>query len=149
MKAEPNGVGWMRLLGENGWQWDSAKSYQEEYGFYEAQIFGSQYSVCCWARVSDGNEGYRTSGDWGVAWIECDISTYTSREYLTRDDAREIECAIDHAETNLLTCGIPFTDGYRFSGKNAFNKARRNAAIRRKYGLVSKEERLRGQQDED
>lgn len=134
-------IKWYRLLGENGWQWDSEKSYKDgdEYSFYEARINGFEYDVGCWARVSDGPKGYRASGDYGVAWIECDLSTYTSREYFTVDDAREIEFAVDHAETNLLKCGIPFTDGYRFHGKNAYNKARRNDAIRRKLGLPARE----------
>lgn len=134
---ERDGINWTRLLGENGWQWDSAKSYIEgdEYSFYEAKIDGFEYTVGCWSRVSDSPKGYDASGDYGVAWIECDLSEYTSREYYGYSDALEIMYAIDHAETNLLKCGIPFTDGYRFHGKTAYNKARRNAAIRRKLGL--------------
>lgn len=142
MKKKQGEINWLRLLGENGWQWDSAKSYDDGdgYSFYEARISGFEYDVGCWARVSDGPKGYSASGDYGVAWIECDLSTYTSREYFTTHDALEIEYAVDHAETNLLKCGIPFTDGYRFHGKNVHNKARRNAAIRKKLGLMSKEE---------
>ena len=137
-----DGINWTRLLGENGWQWDSAKSYDDGdgYSFYGARIDGFEYDVGCWARVSDGPAGYDTSGDYGVAWIECDLSTYTIREYFGNNDALEIMYAIDHAETNLLKCGIPFTDGYRFHGKNAHNKARRNVTLRRKLGLMSKEE---------
>jgi len=50
--------------------------------------------------------------------------------------AQEIMYAIDHAESNLLKCGIPFTHDYRFSGRNAANKAKRNEAIRKKLGLA-------------
>ena len=149
MKNKCDGVDWLRLLGKNGWRWDSKKSIQVEYSFYEARIFGCHYDVGCWARVSDTPDGNSASGDWGVAWIECDVSTYTSRDYLTLDDAWEIMCAIDHAETNLLRCGIPFVNGYRFNGKNASNKARRNEALRKKLGLKTKEEILHGLEDED
>lgn len=131
------GINWTSLLGENCWQWDSAKSLEDgdEYSFYEAVIDGLEYAVRCWARVCDGPKGYDASGDYGVAWIECDLSEYTSREYYGYSDAQEIMYAIDHAETNLLKCGIPFVDGYRFHGKTAYNKARRNKTIRRKLGL--------------
>lgn len=136
---ESNVINWTRLLGENGWQWDSEKSLSyndgDEYSFYEAVIDGLEYAVRCWARVSDGPKGYGASGDYGVAWIECDLSEYTSREYYGYSDALEIMYAIDHAETNLLKCGIPFTDGYRFHGKTAHNKARRNVTLRRRLGL--------------
>lgn len=140
MKDKRSFISWVRLLGENGWKWSSEKSYDEEYSFYEATIFGLQYSVGCWARVSDKAAGYSACGDWGVAWIECDISTYTSCEYFTMRDVHEIIYAIDHAETNLLNCGIPFVADYKFHGKKAFNKVRRNVAIRRKLGLKSAEE---------
>ena len=133
-------LSWLCLLGRNGWVWDSEKSIDEDYSFYGAQILGSGYYVQCWARVSTNDKGYSACGDWGVAWIECDVSIYTSRDFLGRDDAKEILSAIDHAETTLLTCGIPFTDGYRFSGKNAHNKALRNEAIRRRLRLQKYEE---------
>ena len=133
--VERRKIDWLRLLGNNGWQWDSQKSYDEEYSFYEAKILGCGYEVGCFARVSDNYKGYRASGDYGVAWIECDVSTYTSAEYLSINDAREVMSAIENAEANLLKCGVPFVNGYRFNGKNASNKARRNAAIRRKLGL--------------
>lgn len=143
MKNNRGNVKWYRLLGENGWQWDSEKSMLDgdgdEYSFYGAVIDGFDYAVRCWARVCDGPKSYEVSGDYGVAWIECDLSEYTTREYYGYSDALEIMYAIDHAETNLLKCGIPFTDGYRFHGKNAYNKARRNDAIRRKLGLPVKE----------
>lgn len=134
-------INWCSLLGENGWQWDSAKSMLDdyEYSFYEAVIDGFEYAVRCWARVCDGPKSYEVSGDYGVAWIECDLSEYTTREYYGYSDALEIMYAIDHAETNLLKCGIPFVDGYMFHGKTAYNKARRNAAIRRKLGLTVRE----------
>jgi len=139
--ADRGDINWCSLLGENGWQWDSEKSMLDgdEYSFYEAVIDGFDYAVRCWARVCDGPKGYRASGDYGVAWIECDLSEYTSREYYGYSDALEIMYAIDHAETNLLKCGIPFTDGYRFHGKTAYNKARRNATIRKKMGLSARE----------
>lgn len=133
-------INWLRLLGENGWQWSSEKSYDDDYSFYEARILGSGYDVGCWARVSDGYKGYKACGDYGVAWIECDVSTYTTADYLDWNDAQEIMYAIDHAESNLLQCGIPFTAAYRFHGKNTSNKVRRNAALRRKLGLKTKEE---------
>lgn len=151
MKDDRGGICWYKLLGENGWQWDSGKSMidGDEYGFYGAQINGCSYNVGCWARVSDGPNGYSASGDYGVVWIECDLSTYTIREYFTTYDALEIEFAVDHAETNLLKCGIPFTDGYRFHGKNAHNKARRNASLRKKLCLKSKEEERHGCENAD
>ena len=135
-----NALNWLRLLGENGWQWSSEKSYEEEYAYYQARILGAGYDVGCYARVSDGEKGFNACGDYGVAWIECDVTTYTSCDYFSWSDAQEIMCAIDHAETNLLNCGIPFVANYRFKGKNASNKARRNAAIRKKLGVESKDE---------
>ena len=129
-------INWLYLLGRNGWHPDFAKSYDEEYSFYGCEILGSEYFVKCWARVSDKDDGFGASGDWGVAWVECDVSTYTSQEYLGRNDAQEIISSIDHAEINLLKCGIPFTHGYRFSGRNAANKAKSNEAIRKKLGLA-------------
>lgn len=142
MKDNRGNISWLWLLGRHGWVWDSEKSMGEEYSFYGAQVYGSGYYIQCWARVSTNDKGYSASGDWGVAWIECDVSTYTSCEFLSRDDANEILSAIDHAETSLLACGIPFTDEYRFSGKNAHNKALRNKAIRRRLGLQKNEEAL-------
>lgn len=139
-----NNIDWLRLLGIGGWKCDYAKSIDDEYSFYGSKVFGCQYFVNCWARISDLKKGYEASGDWGVAWIECDVSEYTSREYLGKDDAKEIMYAIDHAETNLLNNGVPFTKGYRFSGKNAANKARRNASIRRKLGLRTVEDEQDG-----
>ena len=140
MKDKCGNLSWLRLLGCNGWVWDSEKSIDEDYSFYGAQILGNGYYVQCWARVSTNNKGYNASGDFGVAWIECDVSTYTSCEFLGRDDATEILSAIDHAETSLLACGVPFTDRYRFSGRWKHNKALRNNAIRRKLGLQTIEE---------
>jgi len=130
---------WTRKMGENCWQWDSQKSYNEGdgYSFYEAVVDGFEYAVKCWARVCDSEKSYEVSGDYGVAWIECDLSKYTTREYYGYSDALEIMYAIDHAEANLLKCGIPFVAGYRFHGKTAYNKARRNEAIRKKLGLTA------------
>ena len=132
----PDKISWGRLLAHNGWQWDSQKSYGEEYSYYYAEICGRDYyNIGCWARVSDRSEGLNACGDYGVAWIECDISTYTSGEYICASDALEVLAAIENAENNLLRCGIPFTKDYRFHGKNVANKKRRNAAIRKKRGL--------------
>lgn len=139
MKNKCGEVDWLRLLGNNGWQWDSEESYDEDYSLYKANILGAGYKVGCIARVSDGDKGYHASGDYGVAWIECDVSTYTSADYLSMSDAHEIMCAIENAEANLLKCGVPFVKGYRFNGKNTSNKAQRNAAIRRRLGLDQEE----------
>lgn len=132
---KPEKISWWRLMGCSGWQWDSQKSIDEEYGFYYAEICGHDYGVGCWARVSDGSEGYGACGDYGVVWIECDITTYTSREYIGISDALEVLNAIENAEKNLLRNGIPFVADYRFHGKYAVNKERKNAAIRKKCGL--------------
>ena len=135
---KPEKVSWGSLLAHNGWQWDSQKSIGEEYGYYYAEICGKEYwNIGCWARVSNGVEGINACGDLGVAWIECDINTYTDREYIKIGDALEVLSAIENAENNLLRCGIPFVKDYRFHGKNVANKARRNAAIRKKRGLDS------------
>lgn len=78
-----------------------------------------------------------------MAWIECDISTYSSCEYLSAANALEVLAAIDHAESNLLRCGIPFVKDHRFHGDEAEEKAKRNASIREKLGLdamIEKEE---------
>lgn len=128
-------INWLKLLGNNGWRWKSDESIDEDYSLYDANIFGHQYNVRCCARVADNEQGYNASGDYGVVWIECDLSAYTNRKYYCDHDAKESLYAIDHAETNLLKCGIPFTADYSFSGRNASNKARRNMAIRRKLGL--------------
>ena len=141
-------MSWLRLLGDNGWQWLSAESYEEDYAFYQATIYANGYFVRCLARVSDSHKGYRACGDYGVAWIECDISTYTSREYIGRDDAFEVLAAIDKAESNLLRCGVPFTKDYRFS-KNMYHKALRNNAIRKKLGILTIEESRDGDAEEN
>lgn len=136
MTVEKSEIRWGRMLAMNGWQWDSAKSYEEEYGYYYAEICGKDYyNIGCWARVSDGSRGINACGDYGVAWIECDISTYTSCEYLSAADALEVLAAIDHAESNLLRCGIPFVKDHRFHGEEAEDKAQQNASIRGKLGL--------------
>lgn len=38
-----NDIRWGKMLAMNGWQWDSAKSYEEEYGYYYAEICGREY----------------------------------------------------------------------------------------------------------
>lgn len=140
-------ISWLRILGNNGWEWLSQQSIGEEYSFYQATIYANGYFVRCFARVSDTHRGYDACGDYGVAWIECDISTYTSREYIGRDDAFEVLAAIDKAESNLLRCGVPFTKDYRFS-KNQYNKARRNNAIRKNLGILTIEESQGGGDEE-
>ena len=139
MKNKRGEVDWLRLLGDNCWQWDSAESHGEDYSHYKATILGFEYDVGCIAMVSDSDSGYHASGDYGVAWIECDISTFTSADYLTTRDADEIIWATRNAEANLIKCGVPFIRGYKFKGKNAANMARRNAAIRKKLGLDKEE----------
>ncbi|MBQ8708493.1 MAG: hypothetical protein IJ523_10440 [Succinivibrionaceae bacterium] len=134
---KPEKVSWARLLACSGWQRDSQKSYDEDYSYYYSEICGHDYyNIGCWARVSDTEKGCSASGDFGVVWIECDISTYTSCEYISLSDAREVISAIENAENNLLRNGIPFVADYRFHGKYAANKERRNAAIRKKRGLT-------------
>lgn len=140
-------INWLRILGNNGWEWLSQQSIDEEYSFYQATIYANGYFVRCFARVSDTYRGYDACGDYGVAWIECDISTYTSREYIGRDDAFEVLAAIDKAESNLLRCGVPFTKDYRFS-KNLYHKALRNNAIRKKLGILTIEESQGGGDEE-
>ena len=132
MTDEKPEIRWGRMLAMNGWQWDSAKSYED----YYAEICGHDYyNIGCWARISDGSRGINACGDYGVAWIECDISTYTSCEYLSVADALEVLAAIDNAESNLLRCGIPFVKGHRFHGEDAGKKAEWNASIREELGL--------------
>ena len=131
---------WWNLLGCNGWMQKHNDEYGSKYKAYTTKLLGCEYDVKCWAYVSDEDTvELGITDDMGVAWIECDLSTYTIRKYLGEEDADEIVAAIDHAESNLLAIGMPFTAGHRFIGKNKANKARRNAALRRKFGLDKKE----------
>ena len=139
MKNKRGEIDWLRLLGNNGWQLDTAESYGEDYSQYKATILGAEYDVGCIAMVSDADSGYHACGDYGIAWIECDVSTFTSADYFTTRDADEIIWATKNAEANLLRCGVPFVRGYRFKGKNSANMARRNASLRRRLGLDKEE----------
>ena len=59
---------------------------------------------------------------------------------LSYNDIEDMQEAIIHAEENLLKIGMPFIKDYKFHGKNAANKSRRNEKLRRMYKLTEKEE---------
>jgi hypothetical protein len=116
-------------LTSNGWKRSSFG--KDEYSTYTMTIV-VEYNITCTVNIAETSEQLHLGGQYGVAWI--DVDTENSAPY-QKEDLLEMLEGISRAEDNLLLIGIPFRDGYEFSGRNAGNKARRNAKIRRDLGL--------------
>ena len=128
----------LHILSRNGWEW---LSYESEYLSttdtlyqYKAEFLGREYSSTVVALVSDHPDHLELDGHYGVMWLEA-IYECDRDGCLSYHDMKDMQQAIIYAEDNLLKIGMPFTPDYRFHGKNAANKKRRNDKLRRLYNL--------------
>lgn len=132
----------LHILCHNGWKWlcyDKDKiSTTTEYDQYSAEFLGNSYSSTVVAIVSTIPEHLNLDGHYGVLWLE---AVYENERdgCLSWNDMEDMMCAIKNAEENLLMCGMPFTPGYCFHGRNKANMKRRNEKLRRLYNLEEKE----------
>ncbi len=131
----------------NAWKWDSRKF---EYGTIDYRVykatFLSEYEVTCYAHVAETENQLTLNGEFGVAWIDAE---YENDPPYSHYDLDSIRGGIQLAEDNLLRIGIPFCSDYKFLGRNAANKKRRNDALRRMYGLEELEKAHFRKEDED
>ena len=127
----------LHILCHNGWEWlcyDKDKlSNATEYEQYAAEFLGDSYSSTVVAIVSQRPEHLNLDGCYGVLWLEAIYEN--DRNGLSYGDMEDMMSAIENAEGNLLTIGMPFTEGYQFHGRNKANRKRRNDKLRRLYGL--------------
>ena len=131
------------ILSRNGWSWIPHKkdylSTTDDFHQYKAEILGKWYHSTVVALVSEHKGHLFFDGHYGVMWLEA-IYENENSGCLSYDDMEDMQAAIIHAEENLLKIGMPFTKDYKFHGKNAANKARRNEKLHRMYKLTEKEE---------
>lgn len=123
---------------QNAWEWDQHRSIDDynKFNYFKAR-FLVVYDVIVTAVVSDNEESIGCDGHLGVLWLEAEWENGNNLSY------NDLECmlkGIALAEENLLRNGIPFTEGYKFHGKNIANKARRNVKIRKDLRLPEIEE---------
>ena len=133
----------LHILSRNGWEW---LSYESEYLSttdtlyqYKAEFLGREYSSTVVALVSAHPDHLELDGHYGVMWLEA-IYECDRDGCLSYHDMKDMQQAIIYAEDNLLKIGMPFTPDYRFHGKNAANKKRRNDKLRRLYNLAEIEQ---------
>ena len=131
------------ILSRNGWEW---LSYESEYLSttdtlyqYKAEFLGREYSSTVVALVAAHPDHLNLDGHYGVMWLEA-IYECDRDGCLSYHDMKDMQQAIIYAEDNLLKIGMPFTPDYRFHGKNAANKKRRNDKLRRLYNLAEIEQ---------
>lgn len=98
---------------------------------YKKTLLANEYDTICIANVCEYADGMILSGEFGILWLEC-LYPEVNPPY-TYDDIYDMLAALETAEDDLLMIGIPFCAKYKFHGKNAANKKRRNDALRRKY----------------
>lgn len=131
------------ILSRNGWSWIPHKkdylSTTDDLYQYKAEILGRWYHSTVVALVSGQKNHLCFNGHYGVMWLEA-IYDCERGGCFSYGDIEDMQAAIIHAEENLLKIGMPFTKGYKFHGKNAANKSRRNEKLRRMYKLTEKEE---------
>lgn len=132
----------LHILCCNGWKWlcydEDKLSIATEYQQYSADFLGSGYTSTVVAIVSQHKDDLNLDGHYGVLWLEAVYENERNNCY-SYGDLEDMMCAIECAEENLLTIGMPFTEGYRFHGRNKANKKRRNDKLRRIYGLAELE----------
>lgn len=132
----------LRILSENGWEWKSFErdmpSTSTDFCQYTMIVLGNSYSSTVVAIVSQYREHLQLDGHYGVLWLEAKYE-YDRNGCLSWGDMEDMMCAIENAEENLLTIGMPFTEDYQFHGRNISGKKRRNAKLRQMYGLAEKE----------
>ena len=134
----------LHILCHNGWKWlcydDDKLSITTEYEQYAAEFLGDSYSSTVVAIISQRPEHLDLDGHYGVLWLEA-VYENDRNGCLSWGDMEDMMCAIECAEENLLMCGMPFTPGYDFHGRNKANMKRRNDKLRRLYNLAEIEER--------
>lgn len=125
---------------ENAWRWDQKRSIDDisKLNYFVANIL-VKYDVIVTAVVSDNEESMSLDGHLGVIWLEA--------EWENNDMSyHDLECmlkGIELAEDNLIKCGIPFTEDYKFHGKNWYQKQKKNKTIRKALKLEELEKELK------
>ena len=94
--------------------------------------FGQPYKVLI---VSQNNErDFDFSNNFGIAWLDIiEVDT------VSKKDLEEMKMVFDKVEENLLKCGIPFDNAYKFNQKWKYQKNKQNRA---KYDLDNLEKEL-------
>lgn len=118
---------------KNGWSLGIGDA--DDYSNYHMTIV-ADYNCECYARAATRKSQLSSNGHYGVAWIEV---SYESEVPYSEYELKNMLYAIELAENNLLTIGIPFCPDYTFMGRDAANKSRRNRRIRREWELDEKE----------
>lgn len=124
------------IMTQNGWKYIG---HRENVGEQYQMTFLSEYDVGIIASVAESWMDVRIAGSLGV--LELDVGNYECDMPYMRDELYWMIDALNMAEDNLIKIGMPFTSGYRFSGRNAANNARRNQKLRRIFDLNELEEK--------
>lgn len=129
----------LHIFCENAWDWaqDGDKDDYEDSFIYTAEFLG-EYTTKIRAVVSENSNHLRHDGHYGVLWLE--VENYECDQPYADYHLKDMLHAIDLAEKNLLTVGMPFTPGYEFQS-NQGNRKRRNEKLRRMYGLEEMEKK--------
>ena len=134
----------LQIMCHNGWEWHHYNTdwliqidNSEDYSQYTLDVMGWGFNSTVRATVCSCEKHLEYHSTYGVLWLdiakyECDNAPHSP------SDLREMQLAIEHAENNLLTIGMPFVPDYKFNGKNKANKKRRNDSLRKQYGLDEK-----------
>lgn len=124
------------IMTSNGWEY---LGHKENDGEQYQMTFLSEYDVGVIASVAESWMDVQIAGSLGV--LELDIGSYECKMPWMREELYWMISALNMAEDNLIKIGMPFTEKYRFSGKNAANNGRRNQKLRRKYNIAELEEK--------
>ena len=136
------------ILERNAWNWlcyeKDKLSTTDDLHQFKADFLGRCYSSTIVALVSSFADHLEIGGHYGVMWLE---AIYENGDgCLTYNDMEDAQAAIIFAEDNLLRIGMPFTPDYKFHGRNAANKKRRNEKLRRLYRLEEMERKDLGEE---
>lgn len=134
----------LHILGGNGWKWRHYNTDEviqmddtEDYFVYTMEFLGT-YHTLVRAVVAEHSKHLCIDGHYGVLWL--DAVKYECDPPYSENDLEDMLCALELAEENLLTIGMPFTPDYKFHG-NAANRKRRNDKLRKLYNLDELEKR--------
>lgn len=125
----------LQILCSNGWDWDQYGDTIDDYYVYTSQFLG-MYTTKVRAIVSGNSNHLKHDGHYGVLWLETD--SYECGDHYSITELKDMMFALDLAEQNLLTIGMPFTPDYQFQS-NRGNRKRRNEKLRKMYDLAEKE----------
>lgn len=126
------------ILERNGWKENEETEDVKNTHYYEMTLLSNNYNTTVRIWISESKETNDINGRYGV-W-EIEISDYEYPKFPFDESAlKDMLYAIELAENNLLTIGIPFSPTYRFHGRNAANKKRRNKTLRKKFNLLQDE----------